>query len=471
MSTSPPPSPTLAAKRTKLPDDATSAPAPVQTTDGACQHFVTRKKRFCKMTVARGRDYCGEHLPAAPPAAHEDSYIPADKRAKRIPCPLDPKHTVYAWNVAKHVRICNAKAPATPAVHIERGINLGAAVAGSPDSDPAIKLSALPEAELLALIATVQRVYDEHSIDEAVTALHLDHPSMQAELAREHYGAEALKHLRQTAALLGHLQHWRLLDQPVATSYIEFGAGKGHLSYWLAQVVKSTAGANVLLVDRASHRHKQDNKVTEADVVHRIRADIADLRLQGLAECAAAERLVGVGKHLCGAATDLAVRCMLQEPQRMAGCVVALCCHHRCEWQSFVGKEWFERNGLGRREFAVMTRLVSWAVCGTGMSRETRRALQERAGAVGVEEAVGAATTDTANVCQRLTRAEREEIGRKCKRLLDVARVEFMRERFAELEVSLHYYVPAEVTLENVVIVARRKVDGADSAEVRASVE
>lgn len=434
---------------------AATIPQPLPTN---CKHFVTRKKRFCKMTVARGRDYCGEHLPDAVPTSHEDSYIPADKRAKRIPCPLDPKHTVYAWNVAKHIRICNAKAPDTPAAHIAVGINLGEADEKAVTDSAVGKLSELSDDFLSPLIASIHRIYAEHRVGDAVTPLYLDHQSMATELAREHYGPEALKHLRQTAALLGHLQRAELLDQPVATSYIEFGAGKGHLSYWLAQVVKGTAGSNVLLVDRASHRHKQDNKVTETGVVHRIRADIADLRLDAVTECAGSERLVGVGKHLCGAATDLAIRCMLQEPQRMAGCVVALCCHHRCDWRPFVGKDWFARNGLGRREFAVMTRLVSWAVCGTGMSRETRRTMEERnATAIDGEATEQAFETTGGNVCQRLTRAEREEIGRKCKRLLDVARVDFLRMNVVGLQVSLHYYVPSDVTLENVVIVARRK--------------
>lgn len=449
-------------------DDGNTSTPVVQPPPQQCQHFVQRKKRLCKMSVARGRSYCGEHLPQATggdallASAHENSYIVDDhKKSKRVPCPLDPKHTVYAWNLAKHVRICNARPPERPAAFIQPGINAGDANEDAADDDDEqsanIRLSELPAAVLEPLLATIDRLFVEHRLGDVVTAAHHQHASMAAELERVHYGPATLRHLRQTSALLGHLEHAALLRQP-ATSFIEFGAGKGHLSYWLAQTIGSVPGSNVLLVDRASHRHKQDNKVAERDVTVRIRADIADLRLAGVEECDGAERLVGVGKHLCGAATDLAVRCMLQQPERLGGCVVALCCHHRCAWRPFVGKRWFERNGLGRREFAVMTRLVSWAVCGTGMSRETRRAMAEREHDEPAEEVYKEAAEEAKEeLPTKLDGERRAEIGRRCKRLIDHARVEFLREQCPELEVSLHYYVPADVTLENVVYVARKR--------------
>lgn len=49
----------------------------------------------------------------------------------------------------------------------------------------------------------------------------------------------------------------------------------------------------------------------------------------------------------------------------------AVCCHHQCSWQETVGRPWLEREaGLTAREFAIVTRLSSWATCGF-TSRQT----------------------------------------------------------------------------------------------------
>lgn len=331
------------------------------------------------MTVAKGKQYCGEHLPNTVESSHEDSYIPQDKKHKRIPCPLDPKHTVYAWNVEKHLKICNAKPPTDLPAYIKTGINLGVDD-GEPDVGN-VKLAEVPEDVLDGIIEKVNRMY-EAQIEGQIKESFLDHKSMEAECAKDFYGPETLKHLVQTSALLGHLRDLGFLEE--ATSFVEFGAGKGHLSYWLTQVIKEQRDSNVVLVDRASHRHKQDNKVEERDVVHRIRADIADFDLRKLDICSAAKHIVGVSKHLCGAATDLAIRCLLndkddgEDSTRTKGLVIALCCHHRCSWRPFVGKSLLLEYGIGREEFAIMTKIVSWAICGSGMSRETRRTLQKK---------------------------------------------------------------------------------------------
>ena len=62
---------------------------------------------------------------------------------------------------------------------------------------------------------------------------------------------------------------------------IEFGSGRGLMSYWMAKASQLEAGQKFILVDKASHRHKYDNKLKD-DTSHdiaRIRADIQDLVL------------------------------------------------------------------------------------------------------------------------------------------------------------------------------------------------
>lgn len=48
----------------------------------------------------------------------------------------------------------------------------------------------------------------------------------------------------------------------------------------------------------------------------------------------------------------------------LSGLTVALCCHHRCDWRHYVGKDFFRDRGLGATEFSAFQRMSSWATCG-----------------------------------------------------------------------------------------------------------
>ncbi len=118
--------------------------------------------------------------------------------------------------------------------------------------------------------------------------------------------------------------------------------------------------------------------------------DIADLDLSGVDVIRNSGNVVGVAKHLCGAATDLALRCLVdtlpdpsrqesnlsttepltEEPlpstkPRLLGVAMALCCHHRCTWSALVGRDFLEHGcGFLPEEFSLLCKLTSWAVCG-----------------------------------------------------------------------------------------------------------
>lgn len=77
----------------------------------------------------------------------------------------------------------------------------------------------------------------------------------------------------------------------------------GQLSWWVAKATESE-DSTILLIERASPKHKRDNKLAKTtDIVKRIRADIADLVLDKLEIISSANRVVGITKHLCGEAT------------------------------------------------------------------------------------------------------------------------------------------------------------------------
>lgn len=80
-----------------------------------CVHFMETKRRFCNIGRAPGSNYCGNHTPVAEEVSSarklaEAARYGVDKDSvRRVPCPLDPNHTVYEFELEKHLKICNVK--------------------------------------------------------------------------------------------------------------------------------------------------------------------------------------------------------------------------------------------------------------------------------------------------------------------------------------------------------------------------
>ena len=67
-----------------------------------------------------------------------------------------------------------------------------------------------------------------------------------------------MKHLIQNSSLLGQLDKSGLMEN--GNTFIEFGSGRGQLTYWLTRAVSDPTTCQFILVDKASHRHKFDNR-------------------------------------------------------------------------------------------------------------------------------------------------------------------------------------------------------------------
>uniref|UniRef100_U5EU63 tRNA:m(4)X modification enzyme TRM13 n=1 Tax=Corethrella appendiculata TaxID=1370023 RepID=U5EU63_9DIPT len=406
-----------------------------------CKFFVQRKKRFCKITVGKTKEYCGEHeviLMKTNPENDSQELL-----TDRIPCPYDPKHSVYQKKLTKHLRICNSR-PKDKPKYISTGLN----ARSSDDDDDCqdteenspTKLSEIDVDIVEGLILKIENLYKEF-VEGTLEELILENEILREECKNPIYGAPTLKHLLQTSSILGYLKHFNLLDND--TSYVEFGAGRGIISYWLGKTLlrENYSNNQVLLIDKASHRHKKDNRIGEINMVQRIRADISDLVLLKLDKIDEFKKIICVSKHLCGAATDLTLRCVVnsnKEVPKIEGCLIALCCHHRCTWKTFVGKKFFQKNGFDKNSFEIVTKMVGWAICGDGMSREKRSEV--------------ATTGEIVTGHHRIPKERRMSIGIKCKRIIDYARLQYLKEN--GFQVSLKYYVKSDITLENVCLVA-----------------
>uniref|UniRef100_UPI0037E7D6E9 tRNA:m(4)X modification enzyme TRM13 homolog n=1 Tax=Semicossyphus pulcher TaxID=241346 RepID=UPI0037E7D6E9 len=446
---------------------------------GRCGFFVEKKKRFCKMIVARGKAFCGEH------ATLEEG------GSRRIVCPLDPKHTVSEDKLDKHLKKCNSREKPKPVYYVEN-INSGSA----DETLRQVSLCELSRSQLESLVeklkAGVKGMQDD--VENGV----LCHPVVQQELDNPKNGDSAHKHLKQQSSILGHLEAQGLLGR--GRCFIEFGAGRGKLSHWIHEALKAPAhlttqdDLQMLLVERCSTRFKVDGKHQDVGVqFERLQVDIQHLDLSRVQMLQLKKLpLVGVGKHLCGAATDLALRCLLETPGLreetepplkrpktsqpgepadpagllepgpdsspgpgpgpgpVLGLAVALCCHHRCEWRHYVGQQFFLQRGLGAEEFSAFCRMSSWATCGLRPTNQ-EPAPQNRTNQRGDEEEhEPAEETDAVN--SFLSSSEREQLGRLCKHLIDGGRLHFLKTRGFDSKLSR--YVDAQVTLENVLLTA-----------------
>ncbi|KAJ8728487.1 hypothetical protein PYW07_006183 [Mythimna separata] len=424
------------------------------TVEPQCQYFVLRKKRLCRMTVRPGRQYCGEHEPQPKTTDGQDD--------TRIPCPNDPKHTVYVSRLEKHLSICNARPTERPP-YIVHNINAPTEV----DTCPRKPLSQLPREVVMRVIDKVNVLYEKHVKDNITTAPEYPiHSSVLEEFSESERAESSRRHLRQVSSLL-RLAEAEGLVAP-HTCYVELGAGKGHVSYYACQAwcTADDSRGGALLVDRASLRHKRDNKLRGRGAA-RLRADLAHVALQRVPQVAASDAVLGLAKHLCGVATDYALRCMTAEGvlHKTRGLLLATCCHHRCERAAFFANDQLQELGISGEEFNVMLGIVSWATCGDG---RPRRAAADQPPDQPAEQAeheqqpddpTGEPASEDAGAEERVARLVlpqevRAAVGRRAKQLLDWARVLELRAR--GLDARLLHFVPAAVSLENVCIVAKK---------------
>ncbi|XP_022620592.1 tRNA:m(4)X modification enzyme TRM13 homolog [Seriola dumerili] len=461
-----------------------AAPSP-----GRCGFFVEKKNRFCKMIVGRGKTFCGEH------ATMEEG---SRSGSRRIICPLDPKHTVSEDKLDKHLRKCNSRERDKPVYYVEN-IN-----AGSADGDKTVQQVSLCErsrTELESLLDKLRTAVRGLQCDPEDSIL--SHPVLQEELSNPKNGDSAHKHLKQQSSILGHLEELGLLAG--GRCFVEFGAGRGKLSHWIHEALKTRDHLKIcedlqlLLVERCSTRFKVDGKHQEGGVqFERLQVDIQHLDLSKVPLLRQKKLpIVGVGKHLCGAATDLALRCLLETPGldreteppakrlktselaadpgpdsgslsddpgpqpgpasdlvpgsgAVLGLAVALCCHHRCEWRHYVGQQFFLQRGLGAAEFSAFCRMSSWATCGlrpTNQNHPSQDPTNQ-----GRDDEVHEAAEETDAVNGFLAAGEREHVGRLCKLLIDSGRLHFLWAK--GFKSKLTRYVDAQTTLENMLLTA-----------------
>lgn len=463
----------------------------------ACNHYLPMKHRFCRTKRRAGSGYCHTHAGERPLGAPGDASggRPEDPR---VPCPINPKHTVYASRLAKHITVCPDLRFVTTNMcyyaadrHADRGVPR---LCGPAAGQPRLTHRDLSPEELAALTAKIDACYETAVAggildlqDLAVAAPCGLGGSGVSESDSDGEGdgggevdrtrLRSKKHGPQHSALL------QCLDFTLAQAgglgscgpgtvrgFVELGAGKGGLSLALQRLLAShrepggdpaevarleeaspflkavSERPRVAVVDMDGFRRKGDATVNRSAIpIERVRINIKDLDLSKALvaderpkkEEEGENQWIALGKHLCGACTDFALSCVIDANGAASGClvpavVVATCCHHRCELRHLNppargAGEGGGAPGVGlpatdysftEREFAAMTSMTSWAVCGDFVD------------------------------------SERCATGYQCKRIIDALRVAFLEA--SGFHARQCRYTTTNITGENVCILAWR---------------
>ncbi|KAI9486472.1 MAG: methyltransferase TRM13-domain-containing protein [Benjaminiella poitrasii] len=323
-----------------------------------------------------------------------------------------------------------------------------------------VRLDELDKEDLESVISKVSSAFDANV--KSIPMEKLTHPS--AEKKRQYISNT--KHLDQLSSLIAHMEKNGMLTDKTAC-FAEFGAGKGDLSAFVKRALNEEDGeATYLLIDRKSVRNKADQALLghleNKSRVQRQMIDIKDLDLSKV-DCVADndKKIVAMSKHLCGCATDMTLKCLMNyvqnekskghsEPTR--GIIIALCCHQICRYEMYPNQEYLKSINISKVEFERMCKMTSWATCKNSKNKGSNEDVE------GDDDNKHAISDDddnsdeTANHFSGRDSKEREAIGFKCKRVIDTGRVKYL-EQFG-FDVKLVYYVDLATSLENCALIA-----------------
>ena len=305
-----------------------------------CAYWIPGKRRTCNMPPREGSLYCPTHEP----------------NPDKVPCPLDPRHLVLKADLERHL----AKCPGTGLTHASalpfysKGINAPGEQEPAPEEGSSNVLWRSPErvARVVARLTEVSKAVPQEPPPLSVKR-HEGAERTDREISRSTNGSG--KHLPQISSIIKNMEDEGMLGGAAGTVYVEFGAGKAHLARLVAASVESGPDAAArlpfLLVDMARFSNKAESSTwrphDSSPVFSRIQIDITDLDLSKVPEVMgpAARSVVGFGKHLCGAGCDTTIRCMVNAKERLPALkfhiAIALCCLHKCNWQSYCSKKKF----------------------------------------------------------------------------------------------------------------------------------
>lgn len=371
---------------------------------------------------------------------------------QRIPC-QDCHQMIKESCLEKHGRVCSKKPTKQPSYY-QQGINNPITILGNHLHDV---VNTVNIENLIWKINELYRLYVFPMLG----------PRRYGDLNTNINPSE--KHRRQESSIYEQLCSNHIIDggsPNVITFFLDLGSGKGSLSKYISQQ-DIPRGSIFICIEKSHYKHQSErNSHSCGHTSHRIQIDLRDVHFSELIQSISVDKkdtliyknqseveVIGIGKHLCGNATDTAILGLLNllSPSSsllLRGIGIALCCHSNCHWNSSLCTKWFQSLPLELQIFEnEWEYLRKWSGMFALNDKETE--LDQLKSKPPGDEGLG----DNLS----MTYAERVNLGRMCKRLIDYGRVEYIRHE-SEMSASLVYYTEESITPENVMLLACKRM-------------
>ncbi|KAK9266716.1 hypothetical protein L1049_007369 [Liquidambar formosana] len=477
--------------------------------ENRCKFWLPRKNRFCANARLNGSLFCGNHN------TRSDN--------QWIPCPIDPSHSVLEENLEGHVKRCpllKQVQSLTLQPYYQKGIN-GGKEDEKEEETPAPTLGFLENTtsemkrnavysmtvlEFSNLICKIEAIHssicndirDSYKVPEACGEATISRETCSTtgvnswELGRiwgiEESVTDVIGEQCESEGLAG--------DDNGIPAVVEFGAGRGYLTQMLADCYGIK---RVFLVERKSYKLKADRSLRQKEslILERLRIDIEDLNLNAV-ESLREVPYLAIGKHLCGPATDLTLRCCLRKQcnqdnvvncngsHYLRGLAIATCCHHLCQWKHYISnqfifspnssviflyidnffsmsklfnfgcptdKRYLSSMGINKEDFHAITWFTSWAVdADHGSDLPDANDCRVHLQSIEKKECGGDAS-GVEEIVRNMKAVERAVLGFMCKEIIDMGRLMWIKEH--GLETQLVKYVPTSISPENHLLIAK----------------
>ncbi len=232
-------------------------------TSGRCAHFIEKKRRYCTQHPGTGRKYCSAHGGQSNQKRETDGVQPLDGSTHaRVPCPIDPTHSVFEHKLQRHLRVCSA----AKQQDAQRTLPFFRAGINSGYQRPSVAAKVILSSEPTIFAEQVKKLYNTY-----VGALRAPiHTSGDAKMGADGdpLGQTSVvkhpseKHVAQHTSILEHMFRVGILPAQKETAvesahalpvFVEFGAGRGLLSLALRERISD---APVMLIERKLQRQK-----------------------------------------------------------------------------------------------------------------------------------------------------------------------------------------------------------------------
>ncbi|CAI9104862.1 OLC1v1003645C1 [Oldenlandia corymbosa var. corymbosa] len=431
---------------------------------GHCRFWLPKKNRFCSQPPLRDSSYCGNHT--------------SRSNQQWIPCPIDPSHSVLGDNLRNHIARCPLQKQALSLSlqpYYQKGINAG--TEGEEEEEGPVTSEQKRRAihsktaeQFFDLIRKIKTLHASVVAHEDIVRHSFQIPDACAIWADRQVDQKLPfqeKHARQQASILGNMEQFGILEKPGLTdvehsevpAVVDFGAGRGYLTQMLADCYGIK---KVILVERKAYKLKADRSLRQIESLEleRLRIDIEDLNLNAV-ESLQGLSYLAIGKHLCGPATDMMLKCCIWprgvrdgEKCFLRGLAVATCCHHLCQWKHYINKSFMSNLGVTKDDFHAMTWFTSWAVDSdheydlSEIDESQHLNLME-------EDTSGpdAKQSEVEGAIKKMSPADRAVLGLMCKDIIDVGRLMWLKEQ-SLLHSRMVNYVPPSISPENHLLIA-----------------